>query len=581
MKFLAILYLIILVSSANGEYVHADETKISFESHDTIHSNLIFGAIAPEVTKFDLASKLLALKFSSSANDASAAKVKNYALDIKQGFFINIRFKTNSKVSNSYPRLLEQAKTFSIHTVTANHSLKLLLSGSNRNNFAQLILPEATPKIWHEVRAAYDPATKKIYLQLNNSKRLEKQLTFPVESQPDNPLILGAGSMQKSPRGFDGLISEFRIISPYRFDTKDFIASKSNLSTSDSETPGIRHILISSLANRHLAFPGVAKLPNGELAVVFREGAAHVCPYGRICISYSKDGGKNWSAPVSISDTASDERDPSIQTLPDGRLLLTHGGWNSWMSSKRLPKRNEKLSKRFASETAYIQQVGPEKFGGSRYLFSNDNGKSWSSPVKAKTFCPHGPFFYDKYLYSSTLRTEGKTRYVDFWRSDLQAEHWHKISTIAKSASSFNDGPVYEEPHSLVLNDGTFVTAIRVPNGGHMLVSFSYDKGGNWSQPIKTSVRGYPQHLLQLKDGRLLATYGYRYHPFGIRACISNDGGKTWDIKNEIILRNNGENYDLGYPVSIELEDGQVLTVYYHNTLERPDCFIEGAIYKP
>ena len=45
-------------------------------------------------------------------------------------------------------------------------------------------------------------------------------------------------------------------------------------------------------------------------------------------------------------------------------------------------------------------------------------------------------------------------------------------------------------------------------------------------------------------------------------ACISEDG-ITWKIENEIILRDDAFNKDLGYPVSVELEPGIVLTAYY------------------
>ena len=142
---------------------------------------------------------------------------------------------------------------------------------------------------------------------------------------------------------------------------------------------------------------------------------------------------------------------------------------------------------------------------------------------------------------------------------------------------------LYEEPHTAILPDGTFVTAIRVPSpvDGYMRISFSHDQGRSWSEPVKTPVRGYPQHLLVLKDGRLLATYGYRYQPMGVRACVSRDGGKTWDIDREIVLRNDGVNGDLGYPVSIELDNGEVLAVYYMSDKEHDNCFIEGAFFRP
>ena len=64
-------------------------------------------------------------------------------------------------------------------------------------------------------------------------------------------------------------------------------------------------------------------------------------------------------------------------------------------------------------------------------------------------------------------------------------------------------------------------------------------------------------------------TYGYRRPPLGVRACLSSDCGKTWDLANEIVLRLDGgtlpeqnrkvADADLGYPTSVQLADGSNL----------------------
>jgi len=50
---------------------------------------------------------------------------------------------------------------------------------------------------------------------------------------------------------------------------------------------------------------------------------------------------------------------------------------------------------------------------------------------------------------------------------------------------------------------------------------------------------------------------------------LSSDGGNTWDKDDEIVLRANGGNLDLGYPSSVQLPDGSILTAYYFN--DAPD----------
>ena len=80
---------------------------------------------------------------------------------------------------------------------------------------------------------------------------------------------------------------------------------------------------------------------------------------------------------------------------------------------------------------------------------------------------------------------------------------------------------------------------------------------------------GFPPHLLTLSDGRLLCTYGYRRAPFGERACISDDG-VTWDRRREIVLRDDADSGDLGYPATIEVDSGELITVYYQSPHATP-----------
>ena len=87
----------------------------------------------------------------------------------------------------------------------------------------------------------------------------------------------------------------------------------------------------------------------------------------------------------------------------------------------------------------------------------------------------------------------------------------------------------------------------------------SDDGGRTWSQPLRTEIWGYPPHLLRLRDGRVLCTYGHRRDPLGVQAVISADGGRSWDVPHRAVLRDDGEtrrrgdreSRDLGYPVSV------------------------------
>lgn len=82
--------------------------------------------------------------------------------------------------------------------------------------------------------------------------------------------------------------------------------------------------------------------------------------------------------------------------------------------------------------------------------------------------------------------------------------------------------------------------------------------------------------MIKLHDGRICLTYGYRSAPFGIRARLSDDGGKTWG--KVIILRDDGGSSDLGYPRTIQRPDGEIVTTYYFNEQAETERYISHTL---
>lgn len=335
-------------------------------------------------------------------------------------------------------------------------------------------------------------------------------------------------------------------------------------------------VTICEAQGRHFAFPGIARLPNGDLAVVSREGEAHVCALGRIVLSRSTDNGRTWQKPVSIWDSPSDDRDPSITTLPSGRIAVTLNTWNSWMTTPA-------LRDKYAEHTARIKKDGLSTYTGRQIIFSDDNGHTWTKPIRIPPFSPHGPTLGpDGHLYYPAAQAAHGKRYIVVWRSEDEGRTWERHSEVGHSMAYRNGlgKEVYWEPNLHISPKGPWIATIRAEPHGYIVQSRSTDAGRHWAVPRQLKLRGFPQHILRLSDGRLVMTYGYRYQPFGVRGCISRDGGKTWDRASEFVLNHGAVNGDLGYPVSIELGDSRVLTAYYYVQPDG-DCFIEGAFYRP
>jgi Neuraminidase (sialidase) len=135
-------------------------------------------------------------------------------------------------------------------------------------------------------------------------------------------------------------------------------------------------------------------------------------------------------------------------------------------------------------------------------------------------------------------------------------------------------------PSSVRLANGNILTAIR--HRRFIDLYSSTDNAASWkhlSTPVPDTGRGNPPSMVLLKDGRLALTFGYRAEPYGIRARISTDGGKTWG--DDVVLRRDAGNWDLGYPRSVQRPDGKVVTIYYYNDAADSERYIGATIWQP
>ncbi len=113
----------------------------------------------------------------------------------------------------------------------------------------------------------------------------------------------------------------------------------------------------------------------------------------------------------------------------------------------------------------------------------------------------------------------------------------------------------------------------------------STDNGKSWHFLHKigntdTGLRnGNPPSMVRLRSGLICVVYGYRAKPYGIRARITSDNGKTWS--KEIILRDDARTWDIGYCRSVVRNDDKVVSVYYYSTKEKPERHIEATIWDP
>ena len=124
----------------------------------------------------------------------------------------------------------------------------------------------------------------------------------------------------------------------------------------------------------------------------------------------------------------------------------------------------------------------------------------------------------------------------------------------------------------IMLPSGRILCSMRCqrdPTNVFWTEMFASDDGGRtWSFLSRVNDWGAPGDIVRMADGRIACVYGYRLPPFGIRARLSEDEGETWGP--ELVLRDDGGSWDLGYPRVIERTPGELFAMYYMNTRDDP-----------
>jgi sialidase-1 len=320
----------------------------------------------------------------------------------------------------------------------------------------------------------------------------------------------------------------------------------------------------------------VARRRNGELWVTW-SGAreSHVCPFGQVHAMTSRDDGATWTWPRVLFDSAIDDRDSGVIETSKGALIVST--FTSLAYEEHLKKGNvfaipspqgwisqdmppAQLAKWRAAHARLNEQERAAELG-VWCIRSTDGGLTWSPRIPTVVNSPHGPIqLKDGRLLYAGKMLWAKERKIGVVESKDDGLTWQWLAEIPTAQGHRASG--YHELHAVEAADGTLVAQIRNHNAGNRwtLQTESSDQGRTWSQPHEICY-GFPSHLLRLRDGRLLMSYGYRQPPYGNRARVSRDHGRSWG--DEMIVSADGLNGDLGYPSTVELGDGTLLTVWY------------------
>jgi hypothetical protein len=314
----------------------------------------------------------------------------------------------------------------------------------------------------------------------------------------------------------------------------------------------------------YFGWPTVTRLQNGSLAVVcsgYRCG--HICPFGKLVMATSEDEGDTWTGAVPLIDTPLDDRDGGICTFGRNGVMVT--SFNNSIAAQRA------WNPENAYYNAYLDTLtaaDEETYLGSQFRLSFDGGKTFGPIFRSPVSSPHGP----TQLHDGTLLWVGRVFSADDSFGENSSVHAYAVHADghmefrgAVPAADMGTRVDLCEPHAIELPDGRLLCHIRSERGYDFSTfqTESADGGRTWSTPIPLLPEhgGAPAHLLLHSSGILISAYGYRQPPYGIRLMLSADYGRTW--QKDVPLFTDSVSGDLGYPATVELQNGSLLTVFY------------------
>ncbi len=340
----------------------------------------------------------------------------------------------------------------------------------------------------------------------------------------------------------------------------------------------IRDVVIYNDDTYYSAFPSIVCRPDGELIVAFRRAPerrnfgnaleTHTDACSQLVLVRSSDHGETWSKEPQLlfAYSRGGLQDPCMLQLDNGSILCASYGWALLPQATSQKLENPSRAGEFVAT-------------GGLLLRSEDGCKTWaeinlpSTPGEKKLgpfnkplpICNRGAMVQGKdgriFWVTAAENPQTKITATYLWISEDGGNTWNYSCPVAMDDKvAFNETSIYETPK------GNLVAFLRTEGfNDHTVIARSIDGGKSFQPWQDTGFMGHPHHAIRLPNDQVLLVYGYRHNPCGIRARVLDPECTNWATAPEIILREDGGSWDLGYPWATLISPEKVLVVYYFN----------------
>ncbi|MCH2200935.1 MAG: glycoside hydrolase [Fuerstiella sp.] len=296
------------------------------------------------------------------------------------------------------------------------------------------------------------------------------------------------------------------------------------------------------------AWPNLTLMRNGTIVATIHNQPSHLKDPGDVECWASTDHGNTWTK-RGISAPRDDEK-------------AARGMFAAGVS------KNDEL---IVISTGHSDPVAPNRgqILPTWVSRSKDGGKTWTID---KDRFPRGPEHQPLNPYGDIAAGADGNLHVAAYNS--------KGTFIFTSR---DDGITWGDPSLLSTKNPSNETALFHLGGDRWLAAArsthldlygSDDDTSTWAHLMKLTANAeVPGHITRISCG-LLVSYGNRNVPRGIDVRFGNNEGTTWS-ESFRVLDCGG---DIGYPGSLQLPDGQVLTAYYAQRIVGHDRYHMGVV---
>ena len=295
------------------------------------------------------------------------------------------------------------------------------------------------------------------------------------------------------------------------------------------------------------AWPNLTVLEDGTIVATIFNQPSHGQMEGDVECWASSDG-RFWTyrGTPAPHEANTNRMNVAAGLANNGDFVVLAAGW----TNERQPGAEKKGPFRDATLKAWVCR-------------SEDGGYNWSRTTEF----PNGPEGWAQLIpfgdilagADGHLRVSGysgaegsKSWKTWFLQSEDDGVTWRTQSVIS---------PEHNETAILHIGDGRWLAAARLKG---LEMFRSDDDGDRWEGPVRVTAESqHPGHLLRLRDGRLLLSYGNRVeNQRGAAVKLGSPDGTSWSDPWQV-AHSDG---DCGYPSSVQRPDGKIVTAWYSSS---------------